>query len=234
MRWPWQSAVRTSACPQPRLLPSATDGVCFEAVFTITWRPKHRTRHNTEQAVRTHVHAMAAQTAVHLDAADLPAAQDAVNAALTFPHPHSAQNYRLLTARTSLRLPPEAKELIAQRQTDENRIRRLHFLKAHLYDHPDLVVLDRLEHHAPGALHDEHVAELQRLARLIKACDRWWSPLLEQWEKLGEGFNDTEKQQQAMLALLDSLKTLNGGDLPPAIATHELGQQHSPFREAHP
>lgn len=37
---------------------------------------------------------------------------------------------------------------------------------------------------------------------------------MQQWEQLGHGFCDTEKQQQAMLALLDSLKTLNGGSLP--------------------
>ncbi|MGY0055103.1 hypothetical protein ACWY4P_00680 [Streptomyces sp. LZ34] len=232
MRWPWQRTARTSACPQPRLLPSATAGVYFETVFTIVWRPRWRTHHNAEEAVRTHVHATAARTAALLNASDLSAAQDAVNAALALPR-HHTQQYRLLTARASLRLSPEAKELIAQRQADENRIRRLHFLKTHLYNHPDLVVLDRLEHQAPGALHDEHVAELQRLARLIKACDLWWFPLLQQWEQLGEGFNDAEKQQQAMLALLDSLKTLNGGSPPPGIATPEPGRQHT-FREAHP
>ncbi|MER6625434.1 hypothetical protein [Streptomyces sp. NPDC000931] len=234
MRWPWHRAVCTTACPQPRLLPSASEGIRFEAVFTITWRPRWRAHHSAEEIVRTHVHAVAAQTAAQLDPADLPTAQDAVNAVLATPRPHRDQHYRLLTAQASLRLSSEAKELIAQRQADENRIQRLHFLKTHLYDHPDLVVLDRLERHAPGALHDEHVAELQRLSRLIKSCDRWWSPLLQQWEQLGQGFKDAEKQQQAMLALLDSLKALNGGSPPPNTGLFEPGQQHSPLKEAHP
>lgn len=232
MRWPWQRAVRTSACAQPRLLPSATTGVSFEAVYTITWRPFWRTHPNTEEAVRAHVHISAVQAAARLDAVDVPAAQDAVNAALALPQ--LAAHYRLLTAQATLRLSASAQELIAQQQADKERIRRLRFLKAHLYDHPDLVVLDRLEHRAPGALDDEHVAELQRLVRLIKSCDRWWFPLLQQWEQLGQGFSDAEMQQQAMLALLDSLKVLNGGSLPAGIAPLEPGSPDAQSRRAHP
>jgi len=232
MRWPWLRAVRTSASAQPRLLPSATAGISFEAVYTITWRPRWRTHPNTEEIVRTRVHATASQAAAHLDVADLPAAQDAVNAALALPQP--APHYRLLTARADLRLPAAAQELIAQRQADEHRIRRLNFLKENLYDRPDLLVLDQLEHHAPGAMDDGFVAELQRLARLIRSCDRWWFPLLEQWELLGEGFDDCEMQKQAMLVLLDAVKALNGGGLPAALAHLEPGTTIDPPRTAHP
>ncbi|MGI5473258.1 hypothetical protein ACQEVP_39235, partial [Streptomyces sp. CA-132043] len=35
---------------------------------------------------------------------------------------------------------------------------------------------------------DNLVAELQRLARLIRSCDRWWFPVLQEWEALGQGF----------------------------------------------
>lgn len=87
------------------------------------------------------------RTAASLEAADLAAAQDAVNAAL--PHRHRNPHYRLIDARAALRLPAAAKEILLQRQADENRIRRLRFLKTHLYDHPDLLVLDRLERHSP-------------------------------------------------------------------------------------
>ncbi|MFB6712591.1 MULTISPECIES: hypothetical protein [unclassified Streptomyces] len=72
------------------------------------------------------------------------------------------------------------------------------------------VVLDRLEQR-PGTLADEHVAELQRLARSIRACGSWWQPLLEQWEEVGRGFSDADRQQRAMLALLDSLQAFTGG-----------------------
>ncbi len=82
MRWPWHRAVRTSTSVQPRLLPSATDGIAFEAVYTITWRPLWRVPPNAEEAVRTAVHAAASETAARLGASDVPAAQDAVNAAL--------------------------------------------------------------------------------------------------------------------------------------------------------
>lgn len=213
MRWPWHRAARTTACPYPRLLPSATPGVPFEATFTIVWRPVWRARPNLDDSVRCSVHATAADVASQVEAADLHAAQDVINAALGDPRQLHTPHYRIQTARVALRLSPECREVLAQRRADEDRVRRLRFLKTRLYDHPGLVVLDRLEHR-PDALEDEHVAELQRLARSIRACDRWWYPVLEQWEQLGQGFNDTEKQQQAMLALLNALKALNGGSLP--------------------
>ncbi|WP_328565000.1 hypothetical protein [Streptomyces coelicoflavus] len=227
MRWPWQRPTNTSTCGRARLLPSATAGIAFEAVYTITWRAHRRAPSGVEAAVRAHVHTTALKAAAEAEAADLSAAQDRVNAAL--PHRHRTQHYRLLGARATLRLSAADQDLLRQRQTDEDRVRRLRFLKAHLYDHPDLVVLDRLEHHNPGALDDDHVAELQRLARLITSCDRWWTPLMQQWEQLGQGFTDTDRQQQAMLALLDALKSLNGGG-PPA----PTGVPADPSRRAHP
>ncbi|MFI9564963.1 hypothetical protein [Streptomyces rishiriensis] len=137
----------------------------------------------------------------------------------------------------ALGLPSTAKDLLAQRAADEQRVRRLRFLKDNLYDHPDLVVLDQLEYHAPGALADEHVAELQRLARLINSCNRWWFPLLQQWEQVGQGFTDVEKRQQAMLVLSDSLKSLkalNGGSLPSSIAPMDIPGADTTARRAHP
>ncbi|MFF0225322.1 hypothetical protein [Streptomyces sp. NPDC004629] len=163
----------------------------------------------------------------------MPAAQDAVNAALGR-LPRRATNYCLLKVYAALGLPGAAQELLAQQAADKQRVDRLRFLKKNLYDHPDLVVLDRLEHHAPGALGDEHVAELQRLARLICSCDRWWFPLLQQWEQVGQGFTDIEKRQQAMLVLSDSLKALNGGSLPSGITQVDLSGSDGAPRRAHP
>ncbi|MFJ4895933.1 hypothetical protein ACIP5U_39020 [Streptomyces sp. NPDC088788] len=232
MRWPWQHPLRTTARSRPSLLATATDGIDFEAVYTITWRPRRRSHPGIEEAVRTHVHTMALATAARWPATDVPAAQDAVNAAL--PHRHRNPHYWLLSARAELQLPDDSADFLQQQRADDHRIRRLRFLKEHLYDHPGLVVLDRLEHHAPGALSDDHVAELQRLARLITSCDRWWSPLMQQWEQLGHGFSDIEKQQQAMLALLDSLKTLNGGSLPAGPTTAEPDAFTADQWKAHP
>ncbi len=233
MRWPWRRAARTSRSAQPRLLPSATDGIAFEAMYTITWRPLWRVPPNLEETVRATVHATAAGAAVHQGASDLPAAQDAVNATLGC-LPRRASNYCLLNVRAALGLPSAAQELLAQRAADGQRIRRLRFLKTNLYDHPDLVVLDQLEHHAAGVLGDEHVAELQRLARLICSCDRWWFPLLQQWEQVGQGFTNIEKRQQAMLVLSDSLKALNGGSLPSGMAPTDVTESDEASRRAHP
>ncbi|WP_405939240.1 hypothetical protein OG338_23800 [Streptomyces sp. NBC_00726] len=233
MRWPWHRAVRTSRSAQPRLLPSATEGIAFEARYTITWRPLWRVPSNVEETARATVHAAAAETAVRLRASDVPAAQDAVNATLGR-LPRRAPNHCLLSAKVALGLPGAAQELLAQEAADEQRVRRLRFLKKNLYDHPDLIVLDQLEHHAPGALGDEHIAELQRLARLIRSCDQWWFPLLEQWQQVGQGFTDIEKRQQAMVVLSDSLKALNGGSLPSNTEPPDLpGPDRSP-RRAHP
>ncbi|MFJ2554061.1 MULTISPECIES: hypothetical protein [unclassified Streptomyces] len=183
--------------------------------------------------MRTAVHAKASETAARLEATDVSAAQDAVNAALSC-LPRRAPNYRLLEVYAALRLPRAAHELLAQRMADEQRIRRLRFLKQNLYDHPDLVVLDRLEHRAADTLGDEHVAELQRLARLIYSCDRWWFPLLAQWEQVGQGFTNIEKRQQAMVVLSDSLKALNGGSLPNSTGPVDMPESDEAYRRAHP
>nr|PPQ62155.1 hypothetical protein C5F59_03315 [Streptomyces sp. QL37] len=153
---------------------------------------------------------MAAEAAERRGAADPHAAQDAVNAALRDLRGSTGGSYKILHARVTLRLSAESRQAVAQSRADEDRVRRLRFLKAHLYDHPDLVVLDRLEQ-TPGTLTEEHVVELQRLARSIRACETWWQPLLEQWELVGCGFGDADRQQRAMLALLDSLRAFSDG-----------------------
>nr|WSZ96519.1 hypothetical protein OH820_13365 [Streptomyces sp. NBC_00857] len=229
MRWPWQRTARISASAQPRLLPSASEGICFEAVYTIVWRPRRRAGLHAEDSVRAHVHATAMRAAAALPVVDLPAAQDQVNAALCLPHIDT--RYRLLSARAVLGLSDTAQELLAQRQADDERIRRLRFLKKNLYDRPDLIVLDQMERRAPGVLEEELVGELQRLARLISSCDRWWFPLLQQWELVGQGFKEPEKQKQALMLLTESVTALNGGTLPEALKDP---QAEAAVRRAHP
>ncbi|WP_406358851.1 hypothetical protein OHB56_40795 [Streptomyces sp. NBC_01635] len=57
---------------------------------------------------------------------------------------------------------------------------------------------------------------------------------MQQWEQLGQGFTDTEKQQQAMLALLDALKTLNGGGLLTGTDAPDSALPLTMERRAHP
>ncbi|WP_394436094.1 hypothetical protein [Streptomyces sp. SGAir0957] len=231
MRWPWHRTIRTSASAQPLLLPSATDGIAFEAVYTITWRPHWRTHPHTDAAVRVHIHQAATTTALHLNATDLPAARDAINATLGA-LARSGPGYRLTAASAALDLSPAAREELAQRAADETRVRRLRYLKANLYDRPDLVVIDQLEHRSPGQLHEDSLAELQHLARLIHSCDRWWFPLLQQWEQIGAGFKDGEHQQRAMLVLHNALTALTNGQSPqdsqPATANGDSLPQAKP------
>ncbi|MFF8592768.1 hypothetical protein ACF061_15205 [Streptomyces sp. NPDC015220] len=139
-----------------------------------------------------------------------------------------------MVARAALRLSPAARETLAQRTADEYRVRRLRFLKEDLYDRPGLIVVDRLERQAADALSGGHVAELQRLARLISSCDRWWFPVLQQWEQVGRGFRDAGMQQQAMLVLHDALKALNGGSLPPGITRPEVPETGGAAKRAYP
>ncbi|MCX4529826.1 MULTISPECIES: hypothetical protein [unclassified Streptomyces] len=181
----------------------------FEATFTIEWRPALRTRLNVEDLVLSRTLARAGQVARLFEAVEVRTAQDTVNAELGTPEHTRATGYRCLAARVELTLSESTQEDLAQQRADEARIRRLRFLRTNLYEQPDLFVLDRIERQGdwPGA---QQVADWQRLARWIVAADAWWQPLLEQWEAIGQGFDDIEMQNRAMLALCESVKMLKG------------------------
>lgn len=213
MRWFWQRRARTIHCTQPRMLRCATPGIHFEATFTIEWRPALRTRPNLEDLVLSQTLARASEAAQLFPAVEVRTAQDTINAELGAPEHTRATGYRCLAARVELALSENAQEDLAQQQADEARVRRLRFLRTNLYEQPDLFVLDRIEKQGdwPGA---QQVAEWQRLARWMVAADEWWQPMLDQWEKVGQGFNDIELQNRAMLALCDALQKLKGDDSP--------------------
>ncbi|MGW4549319.1 hypothetical protein ACWEN4_23580 [Streptomyces violaceorubidus] len=211
MRWFWQRQARTIHCAQPRMLRCATPGINFEATFTIEWRPALRTRLNLEDLVVSQTLARASEVAQLFPAVEVRTAQDTINAELGAPEHTRATGYRCLAARVELALSESSREDLAQQQADEARVRRLRFLRRNLYEQPDLFVLDRIEKQGnwPGA---QQVAEWQRLARWMVAADEWWQPILDQWEKVGQGFNDIELQNRAMLALCDALQKLKGDD----------------------
>ncbi|MER5495764.1 hypothetical protein ACFYXP_10430 [Streptomyces sp. NPDC002466] len=211
MRWFWQRRARTIHCTQPRMLRCATPGIHFQATFTIEWRPALRARPNLEDLVLSRTLAWAGEVAQLFPAIEVRTAQDTINAELGAPEHTRATGYRCLAARVELALSESALEDLAQQQADEARVRRLRFLRTNLYEQPDLFVLDRIEQQCdwPGA---EQVAEWQRLARWMVAADEWWQPMLDQWEKVGQGFNDIELQNRAMLALCDALQKLKGDD----------------------
>ncbi|MFD4738124.1 hypothetical protein ACFWNQ_12230 [Streptomyces virginiae] len=211
MRWFWQRRARTVHCTQPRMLRCATAGVHFEATFTIEWRPALRTRPNLEDLVLSRTLARAGEVAQLFEAVEVRTAQDTINAEFGTPEYTRATGYRCLGARVELALSESTREDLAQQRADEARVRRLRFLRTNLYEQPDLFVLDRIERQGdwPGA---QQVAEWQRLARWMVAADEWWQPMLDQWEKVGQGFNDIELQNRAMLALCDALQKLKGND----------------------
>ncbi|WP_405445866.1 hypothetical protein OG350_06035 [Streptomyces achromogenes] len=212
MRWFWQRRARTIHHAQPRMLRCATPGIHFEATFTIEWRPPLRARPNLEDLVLSRTLARAGEVAQLFPAVEVRSAQDTINAELGAPEHTRATEYRRLAARVELTLSESAREGLAQQQADEARVRRLRFLRTNLYEQPDLFVLDRIEQQGdwPGA---HQVAEWQRLARWMVAANRWWQPMLDQWEAVGQGFNDIERQNRAMLALCDALQKLKGDDV---------------------
>lgn len=209
MRWPWQRRSRTIRCSQPRLLRCATPGIHFEATFTIEWRPALRTRPNLEDLVLSTALSRAGEIAQGFDAVDVHTAQDTINAELGNPRHTRADAYRCLAARVELALSEAARESLAQRRADEERVRRLRFLRTNLYQQPDLFVLDRIEQQSDWPS-THQVADWQRLARSLVAANAWWEPLLVQWEKVGQGFSDMELQNRAMLALCEALQKLTG------------------------
>lgn len=215
MKWPWQRAPRNTGCPRPFQLPSAVPGVPFEATFTLVWRPALRGRANLEEQVRGDLRAAAAEVTAGLPPDDLLGAEDTLNAVLGAPDWRRTPYYRLLSAKFTLRLSPGAQETLAVRRADTERIRRLEFLKKALYDHPDLVVLDRIER-TSELPDDAQVADLQRLSRAIRSCNAWWYPFLEQWEAVGAGFQDLETRHEAMQVLLrHSVADLKAATAPP-------------------
>ncbi|MFD4535677.1 hypothetical protein ACFWNL_23625 [Kitasatospora sp. NPDC058397] len=205
----------TTGFPRPCQLPSAEEGVPFEATFTLAWRPTSRGRVNLAEQVRSDVRAAAAEVTAGLQPHDLLGAEDTLNAVLGVPDGRNTPHYRLLSAKFVLRLSPTVQETLATRRADTERIRRLEFLKTALYDHPSLVVLDHIER-TSRLPDDAQVADLQRLSRAMRSCDAWWYPLLEQWEAVGAGFKDLETRHAAMQLLLrQSVEALMAATAPP-------------------
>ncbi|WP_143687037.1 hypothetical protein [Streptomyces sp. TLI_171] len=173
-----------------------------------------RRRANLTEQVRSDFRAAAAEVSAGLQPDDLFGAEDTLNAVLGAPTGLNTPHYRLLSAKLTLRLSPTAQATLAVRRADTERIRRLEFLKTALYDHPDLVVLDRIER-TSELPDDARVADLQRLSRAIRSCNTWWYPFLEQWEAVGAGFQDPETRHEAMQVLLrHSVEALKASTAP--------------------
>lgn len=225
MSWFWRRGARTTRCPAPRQLASASEGVPFETTFSITWRPTWRSRPNLEDLVRERTVADTAKVLRRLPATDLQTAQDSVNAMLGQPKRCRTTHYRLLDVRANLRLAAASQKILAQRSMDEERVRRLRFLKENLYEHPALLLLDRIERH-PDSLDPQQVANWQRVARSVAASEEWWHPLLEQWELVGRGFTNVEMQNRAILVLHDALAALTQGETKPGEPTPLSAHAH--------
>ncbi|MEU2135043.1 hypothetical protein [Streptomyces sp. NPDC018352] len=196
----------------------------FEATFTIAWRPTWRTRPNLEELVRERTIADAANVLVRQPATDVQTAQDTVNAMLGEPHRFHTAHYRLMRVRADVRLTAASHQILTQRREDEERVRRLRFLRDELYEHPSLLLLDRIER-STVPLEPRQVADWQRVARSVAASEEWWRPLLEQWELVGRGFTGAEMQNRALLVLHNALSALTQ-EAEPAEGTSLVGQPH--------
>ncbi|MFF0292629.1 hypothetical protein ACFYST_01375 [Kitasatospora sp. NPDC004614] len=191
----------------------------FEATFTVVWQPTLRRRANLAEQVRSDLRLAAGKVTADLMPDDLLGAEDTLNAVFGAPEAWNKPYYLLHSAKFDLRLSPTSQNALAVRRADTERIRRLEFLKASLYDHPDLVVLDYLER-CSVLPDDSKVADLERLARAIRSHNSWWHPLLELWESVGAGFKDRGIQHEAMKALLQrSVDALQAVAAPPDPGT---------------
>jgi hypothetical protein len=213
--------LHVTSSAEPWSLASATPGLEFEATFFIEWRQTSRCRLNLEELVRHDLAQDAAETAKRYEVTAVRAAQDAVNAVLGATVRARRAHYRRIRARVTLAVSSETQDILAQRKHDDERVRRLRFLRDQLYGDPALYAIERIESHG-GLISKQDVADIQQLARWLRAGDQWWYPILKQWEEVGQGFTEVEQQARAMKSLLDALEAFHPGQPPdprPEVAT---------------
>lgn len=191
----------------PRRLPSATEGIEFVARFEVVWRPRHRREPNLADSMRADVVEIASQASVRRTAYDLTAAENFVNARLAAWGSTATSRYRHITPRVSLSLSEDVADMLTQRRADEERVRRLTFLKTRLYSDPALVVLEYLERN-PGAPGDELINRYLHALNLIDSSRAWWAPLLEGGEALAQQLSAPDLAYILMRALNAAIRDL--------------------------
>ncbi|TCC22763.1 hypothetical protein [Kribbella speibonae] len=191
----------------PRLLPSATEGVEFTAMFEVVWRPRRRRESNLQDALRADVIEAASATSITRSAYDVRAAENFINTRLAAWGRTATGRYRHISPKVSLSLSDDAAETLAQRRADEERVRRLTFLKTKLYSDPALVVVERLERN-PERSSENLIAEYIRAAQLIESSQRWWAPLLEGTAALDQRYRTQDLAFALMSALTATVNEL--------------------------
>lgn len=190
-----------------RRLPSATEGIDFTAMVEVVWRPRRRREPNLHDSMRADVVETASQASIKCTAYDLRAAENFVNAQLAAWAGTPPSRYRRISPRVSLSLSEGAADVLAQRRADEERVRRLTFLKTSLYSDPALVVLEYLERN-PGQTGDELIKRYLHALGLINSSGQWWAPLLEGGEALAQRLSAHDLAYMLMRALTATISEL--------------------------
>lgn len=190
-----------------RLLPSATEGIEFTAMFEVLWTPRRQREPNLQDALRADVIEAASAASITRSAYDVRAAENFINTGLAAWGRTATGRYRHISPKVSLSLSDDVAEILAQRRADEERVRRLTFLKTKLYSDPALVVVEHLERN-PEQSGENLIAEYIRAAQLIESSGRWWAPLLEGAAALDQRYRTQDLAFALMSALTATVNEL--------------------------
>ncbi|WP_327070917.1 hypothetical protein OG500_35360 [Kitasatospora sp. NBC_01250] len=209
--------------PERRRLPSNLPAVTFMALFSASWQPGGSAAPHEGQkaAIALGLREIARAATEQWDPEDVLAAQDAANAALGAPVDQPELGVLGLTGTVQLWLTEEAAATARQHRTDHARVARLRFLKAHLYNDPELLLLDHLERRPQDMRDSGIVKEFQKVARSIRVGGEVWYPLLEALEEMSTKGAIADADVYAMRVVLKVLREA----MPELIDRHGLRTQ---------
>ncbi|MDH6136226.1 hypothetical protein P3T37_005645 [Kitasatospora sp. MAA4] len=209
--------------PEHRRLPSNLSTATFVAIFSASWQPSRSAvpYEGQKAAIALGLREIAKGATGLWAPEDVAPAQDAANAALGVPVDRPELGVRGLTGTVRLWLTEEAAAAARQHRADHARVARLRFLKAHLYNDPELLLLDHLERRPQDVRDAGIVKEFQKVARSIRVGGEIWYPLLEALEEMSTKGAIADADIYAMRVVLKVLREA----MPELIDRHGLGAQ---------
>jgi hypothetical protein len=210
----------------PHRLPSALDGIYFEASFRGTFR-RGRTRHDDRQALaRSDVLEAARQITQRWTADDIADAQDALNAHLGRPTDCVHGFYRQLAVRVELEVSADAAQAARQHREDRARIARLQYLQSVLYSDPTLLAIDHLDRNPEVDVDRQLIDRFHTLARELAHAKEWWAPLMIAWSQLAANTAGAPaKADKALEVLIAAIEALDARLIEHTPAAHALRGQ---------
>lgn len=216
-RWRRRRAARLSI-PEPVLLPAKTDGFFFEATFEAAFFPR-RKHLNPAALARGHLFDTASAISRKWEVDQSWLAEDALNCLFGSPMDCPNRSYLSLHAVVRLRAAPESIDRLLHLRADQERIRRLTFLKDSLYSDPRLMAIDCFERN-PAAFTDFEslLQQVARMSNSLKAFDVWWGPIMAAWAELAAKTQSQREIDAALRIILEALSQLDSS----LVRKHDL------------